>query len=110
VWLDGQIMPTVRVNVDGRPLASIGAQLGGNSLVLNTMTPLPVSLSAGRHRLSVARAGFTLAPGEGGSAALYGLFLTPASAAAQQPLHTVPPRRWRALCGRSYEWIEVVPS
>jgi hypothetical protein len=110
VWLQGQIMPTLRVNVDGRPLASIGAQLGGNSVVLNTATPLPVFLSAGRHRLSVARGGFTLAPGEGGSTALYGLFLTPASAAAQQPLYTAAPSRWRALCGRSYEWVEVVPG
>jgi len=110
VWLQGQIMPTVGVSVDGHAIASIGAQLGGNSLVLNTMTPVPVSLSAGRHRLSVARGGFTLAPGEGGSAALYGLFLTPASAAAKQPLYVVPPARWHALCGRSYQWIEVVPS
>ncbi len=109
VWLQGQIMPTVTVNVDGRPLASIGAQLGGNSVVLNTMTPLPVFLSAGRHRLSLARGGFTLAPGEGGSAALYGLFLSPAGAAAQQPLRTVSPSRWSALCGRPHEWIEVSP-
>jgi hypothetical protein len=109
VWLQGQIMPTVSVSVDEHRLASIGAQLGGNSLVLNTMTPLPVSLSAGPHRLSVARSGFTLAPGDGGSAALYGLFLTPASAAEKQPLPVLPPARWRALCGRSYQWIEAVP-
>ncbi len=110
VWLEGQIMPTIRIGVDGRPLASITAQLGGNSVVLNPMTPVPVHLTAGRHRLSLARGGFTLAPGEGGSAALYGLFLTPAGAAAQQPLYSVLPGRWRALCGRSYEWVEVVPG
>ncbi len=110
LWLQGQIMPAVRVNLDGHPLASIGAQLGGNSLVPNTMSPQPVSLSAGRHRLSVARRGFTPAPGEGGSAFLDAIFLTPASAAAEQPLHAVAPGRWRSLCGRSYEWIEVVHS
>ena len=95
--------------MDGHRLASIAAQLGGNSLVLNTMTPLPVFLSAGRHRLSVARGGFTVAPGEGGSAALYGLFLSPAGAVAQQPLRRVSPSGWRELCGRSYDWIEIVP-
>jgi hypothetical protein len=109
VWLEGQIMPTVTLSVDGHRLASIAAQLGGNSVVLNAMTPVPVALSAGRHRLSLVRGGFTLGPGEGGSAYLYGLFLTPASAAAHRPLRSASPSGWRELCGRSYEWIEVVP-
>jgi hypothetical protein len=108
VWLEGQIMPSVKLSIDGHQLASIAAQLGGNSVVLNPMTPVPVRLAAGSHRLSLARGGFTLAPGEGGSASLYGLFLVPASAALQQPLQTASPSRWRALCGRSYEWIEIV--
>src|SRR5262249_51616218 len=30
LWLQGQIMPTVRVDLDGHRVASIGAQLGGN--------------------------------------------------------------------------------
>jgi hypothetical protein len=110
VWLQGQIMPTVTVGVDGHRLASIGGQLGGNSVVTNTITPLPVSLSAGPHRLSVARTGVSLAPGDGGSADLYGIFLTPADAPAQQPLLAVASADWRSLCGRPYEWIEVVPS
>jgi hypothetical protein len=110
LWLQGQIMPTVKVNVDGHPLASVGGQLGGNSLVPNTMTPFPVSLSAGRHRLSVTRGGSSLAPGDGGSAVLYTIFLTPANAPVQEPLYVVAPGRWRSLCGRSYEWIEVARS
>ena len=77
VWLEGQIMPAVKVALDGHPVASIGSQLGGNSLVPNTLTPLAVSLSAGRHRLSVTRGGFTLAPGDGGAVVLFGIFLTP---------------------------------
>lgn len=109
VWLQGQIMPTVTIAVDGRRLGSIAAQLGGNSVVLNTMTPVPVYLGAGRHRLSLARGGFTFAPGEGGSAVLYGLFLSPAVVGAQQPLRAVAPARWRALCARPNEWVEVVP-
>jgi len=110
VWLQGQIMPPVTVGVDGHPLGSIGAQLGGNSVVRNTTSPLAVSLSAGRHRLSLTRAGFSLAPGNGGSADLYGVFLTPAAAPMQQPLLAVAPGRWRSLCGRTYEWIELVTA
>ena len=107
LWLQGQVMPTVRVSLDGHPLASIGAQLGGNSLVPNTMTPIPVSLSSGRHRLSVIRGGFSLAPGDGGSAIVYAAFLTPAKA-AEPPLHTVAPSRWHSLCGLALDWIELV--
>jgi hypothetical protein len=110
LWLQGQIMPAVRVSVDGHPIASIGAQLGGNSLVPNTMTPLRVSLTAGPHSLSVTRGSFSLAPGGGGTAVLYAIFLTPARAAGQEPLQVVPPGRWRSLCGRPYKWIEVVRS
>jgi hypothetical protein len=91
-------------------VASIGAQLGGNSVVRNTLTPLPVSVSAGRHRLSLSRTSSILAPGDGGSAILYAMFLTPTRAAGQDPLRAVPPGGWHSLCGRSYDWIEVVPS
>ena len=110
VWLQGQIMPAVGLGVDGRPLATVRGQLGGNSVVTNIITPLRVSLSAGRHRLSIARGGFSLAPGDGGSADLYGVFLTQANAQARPRLLSVPPARWRSLCGRTYEWIEVVPT
>jgi hypothetical protein len=110
VWLQGQFMPSVAVDLDGRPLASVGGQLDGNSLVPNTVTPLPVWISAGRHRLSIVRrGGFSLAPGAGGSVVLFSAFLTPAGA-VQQRLHTVAPAAWRSLCGATYEWVEVVPA
>jgi hypothetical protein len=108
VWPEGQIMPTVSLDIDGHHLASLRAQLGGNSVVLNPMTPVPVSLSAGRHRLTLSRGGFTLAPGEGGSAYLYGLYLAPAGPAAQPPLRSVAASHWRSLCGGEYQWVEAV--
>jgi len=110
VWLQGQIMPAVTVAVDGRRLGSIGGQLGGNSLVPNTMTPLPAHLSAGIHRLSVGAEGSTLAPGGGGSMVLFAVFLTPAHGVGREPLRAVAPGRWRSLCARSYQWIEAVRS
>jgi hypothetical protein len=108
VWLQGQIMPAVGVALDGHRLGSIAGQLGGNSLAQNTMTPLRARLSAGVHRLSIRTGGSTLAPGGGGSMVLFAVFLTPAKGAGEQPLSAVPAGRWRSLCARSHEWVEVV--
>jgi hypothetical protein len=71
-------MPRVGVAVDGRQLASIAGQLAGNSLVPDTATPIRVRLAAGAHVLTVTRAGFSLAPGNGSAAVLASAFLTPA--------------------------------
>jgi hypothetical protein len=108
VWLQGQIMPTVRVSVDGQSLGSIGGQLGGNSLVPDTMTPLRASLAAGPHRLSVARDGLSLAPGDGGSAVLDAIFLAPSGVPTRHLVRVAPARGWRSLCGHTYSWIELV--
>jgi hypothetical protein len=110
VWVQGQIMPTVQLSIDGRRIASIAGQLDGNSLVPDTVPPVTVRLSAGEHRVSVTRPGFTLAPGDGGEAVLDAIFLTPAGADPQGTLRVLAPSRWRALCGRSYQWVELVRS
>jgi hypothetical protein len=108
LWLRGQLMPTIALRLDGRALASIGGQLSGNSLVPNLIPPITVRLSAGRHLVTVRRAGVTLAPGDGGAAVLDGIFLTPALASAK--LDSEPARWWRALCGRRYAWVELIGS
>ena len=110
VWVQGQIMPSVRLSVDGRPVESIAGQLDGNSLVPDTVPPVTVRLGAGVHRVSVTRPGFTLAPGDGGAAVLDAIFLTPAGADSQGALRVAAPSGWRSLCGRSYQWVELVPS
>jgi hypothetical protein len=102
-------MPLVDVAIDGHRLASVAAQLGGNSVVPNTLTPLPVTLRSGLHVLAVTRDHFGLAPGNGGFANLYGAFLTPGGAAVETPLESSPPDRWRSLCAHAREWVEVVP-
>jgi hypothetical protein len=108
LWLQGQFMPLVRIALDGRNVASLQGQLAGNSLVPDTATPIAMRLSAGEHRLTVARAGFSLAPGNGGSAVLDTVFLTPAHAPARE-LRTLPAgASRRALCAGAYRWIELV--
>jgi len=107
VWVQGQLMPTVKLSVDGRAIASIAGQLDGNSLVPNTVPPIAVRLGAGEHRVSVTRTGFSLAPGAGGAAVLDAIFLTPAGADPQGPLYTAAPGDWPSLCGRRYQWVEL---
>ncbi|MGP0101906.1 MAG: hypothetical protein ACLPUT_09860 [Solirubrobacteraceae bacterium] len=110
VWVQGQIMPSVQLSVDGRRIASIAGQLDGNSLVPNTVPPITVTLGAGEHRVWVTRPGFTLAPGDGGAAVIDAIFLTPARANPQGTLREAAPSAWRTLCGRSYQWVELVRS
>jgi hypothetical protein len=109
LWLQGEIMRAVQVRVDGRGLGSIGGQVGGDLFVPNTMTPLRVRLSAGSHRLSITRGGSSLAPGDGGSAILTSVFLSPAGAGEQDQLHLTSAAGWSSLCGHPYVWIEAVP-
>ncbi len=108
IWLQGQFMPRIGVGVDGRALAALQGQLAGNSLVPDTATPIRVRLAAGGHRLTVTRAGFSLAPGNGGAAVLAGVLLTPAGMPARA-LRALPGAGGsRALCARAYQWIELV--
>jgi len=108
LWLQGQFMARVSVTVDGRALGSIEGQLAGNSLVPDTATPFALRLAAGAHSLTVTRASFNLAPGNGGSAVLAGAFLTPAGTPARALRKLSDRRDAKALCSRRYEWVEVV--
>jgi len=110
LWLKGDVMRELRLAIDGRPLGSLGAQLGGNSLVTNVLSPMPVHLSVGPHALAITRPGASLAPGDGGAALLAGLFLTPAGPAGESALITLPARRWHSLCARRLQWVELVST
>jgi len=108
VWVQGEIMPAVRVSVDGRQIASIAGQLDGNSLVPNTVPPIALRLTAGRHTLSVTRPGFSFTPGDGGEAVLDAIFLTPADTDPQGSLRFASVADWQSLCGRAYQWVELL--
>ncbi|MEA2314906.1 MAG: hypothetical protein QOI03_1598 [Solirubrobacteraceae bacterium] len=110
LWFAGGLMPSVAIELDGRTLAHVGGQLGGNSLVRNILAPRQVSLSAGEHTLALSRAGVTLAPGDGGLAELSAIFLTPAGPRGEARLERAPATRWRSLCGVSHQWVEQIPS
>jgi hypothetical protein len=111
VWVQGQIMPAIALSLDGRPLASIAGQLSGNSLVPDTVPPLALRLSAGEHRLSLVRGGLRLAPGDGGSAVLDAILLTPAAGSSSGAVRVMSASRWHELCGHRHdEWVELRPA
>jgi hypothetical protein len=107
VWVQGDIMPTVRLSVDAHHLASISGQLSGNSLVPDTVPAIPVELAAGAHSLTLTRTSPGLGPGETGAAVLDSIFLTPARDGFAPTLRTVAASQWKALCGGSYQWVEI---
>jgi hypothetical protein len=109
VWLEGGFMPQIEVSVDGRAVARIGGQLGGNSLVPDASGPYRVTLPGGSHTVIVRRLANVLAPGDGGGAVLGRLFFTPAHSGPEAAhMALVAPSRWRSLCGRPLEWVEAV--
>jgi len=109
LWLQGEFMPDVAVRIDGRLVASLGGQFGGDAVVPDTTAPVRLRLSAARHRLSLALTGAGIGPGDGGLAFLTAIFLTPVGVGDRQQVQSVSPTRWRSLCGHRYEWIEAVP-
>lgn len=108
LWVQGQLMPTVTLSLDGRPLESIGGELDGNSLIRNIVPPVKATLPSGMHRLTLTRPAFNLAPGTEGSAVLGAIFLTRRGAAEGGALRRASDARWRTLCGRNYQWIELL--
>jgi hypothetical protein len=108
VWVQGDIMPTVHLAVDGHALATISGQLSGNSLVPNTIPAIPVRLAAGVHSLTLTRTSPGLGPGEKGAAVLDAIFLTPPGSRSSPTLRSAPVSRWKSLCGSEYQWVELL--
>jgi hypothetical protein len=110
LYLAGEFSPALDLRVDGRKLASIEGQLGGDSLVPDVSAPVRVALAAGRHVLLITRRQRALAPGDGGMALLDRVYLTPAHA----PVRTLVSLGLRAAaagaCPRSAVWVEALPQ
>jgi len=100
-WVRGNFPRAAHVFVDGvRRVTVEGANtpeqwLGGDRL----------RLTAGAHAIEVRVPGGALKPGDGAA-----VTLGPVVFVADEPgrLETVPLARWRSLCGRELDWIELV--
>ncbi len=110
LWVQGQFMPPISFAIDGSPLATVAGDLSGNSIVSDTLQLHQVPLAAGSHSLAVHRSSPGLRPGGRGSAVLDRAFLTLGSEGVWPAIVRAPAAGWRALCGRRYDWVELLPS
>jgi hypothetical protein len=101
-WVRGSFGRRIDVIVDGR---TIGEARGVNNLG-QWLPGGTVQLDAGRHRLQLSRPGGSVSPGDGYRGELGPLVLEPVDDDVQ--LERVPPSQARRLCGRSWDWIELV--
>ena len=103
IWLEGDFARPLEVAVDGEPIGEAGYQSGNEG---NYATPLDVTLAAGRHTLEIERDGGEPRPADGGASRLVDVVVEPAG--GPLPVRSLPPDRWRLLCGLPVDWIEVV--
>ncbi len=103
LWFGGDIDRPLHVSIDGRQVGVPREQFGGDE---NKYPVAAVSLSAGKHKLTMLRGGGTLQPGDRASAVIDGGILEPL-AAERETLRRVAPSAWHSLCGHWLDWIEV---
>jgi hypothetical protein len=103
VWVQGDFPRRVYVSVDGRLVGSVsGANTPGQWLKAAT-----IKLAPGKHRVEVFRkAGRDhLGPGEWGIGTIGATAL---QREAPEQLRTLAVGRWRTLCGKRLDWVELV--
>lgn len=106
LWLRGDISRPLSVYLDGRRVGSLGRESGGDR---NYLKPLALPTAAGQHRLRLVRGGGSLAPGDGAPSVLrriaFELPLPPGREVVR-----LAPSKWRDLCGRQIDWLEVISA
>jgi hypothetical protein len=103
LWLGGNMDRPLHVSIDGRLVGVPREQFGGDE---NKYPVAIVSLSAGKHKLTMLRGGGTLQPGDRASAVIDGGILEPLEA-EHETVRRVAPSAWHSLCGRWLNWIEI---
>jgi hypothetical protein len=103
VWVQGDFPRPVQVLVDGRGVGSVsGSNTPGQWLRAATLR-----LARGRHRVRVVKAAGRrhFGPGEWATGTIGAVAL---QAQTPERLRTLAPARWRTLCGKPADWVEVV--
>lgn len=103
LWLGGNVDRPLHVSVDGHQVGAPSEIFGED---LNKYLVGTVSLSAGKHKLTMIRGGGSLQPGDKASTVIDGGILEPV-AAERESVRSVAPSAWHSLCGRWLDWIEV---
>jgi hypothetical protein len=105
IWLGGSVRPDVTTTVDGVEIGAVRNQLNnaGEYVLLGR-----TRLSPGRHRVEITFGGTDLHPGSGGQAAPIGPLVLAPSDASQARVSYFDPSDARRLCGRPWDWIELI--
>ncbi len=108
VWVEGSFARRIEIGVDGRPLPRTpsGLNLPGGYASLGV-----VSITRGRHSVTIRQRGGDLAPGTGGYLSslrhIGPIFFNPI-ANERFPVREIDPSRWRELVGVRADWLEIV--
>jgi len=102
VWVQKSGVRPLSVFVDNRPLGNVS----GTDSVDQWQAAGAIRLRRGHHLLLIKRAGGTIDPGDASYQAEFGAMVIAKS--SPEVLRAVPLSRWRSLCGRSADWIELV--
>lgn len=102
LWLGGSFRGSLRVDVDGHPVADLRARLNDSGDYTELATAV---LSRGTHAVRLRVGGTGLRPGSGGYPFGMGpLVLSPRD--DDLPLESVDPADAATLCGRNLDWVE----
>jgi hypothetical protein len=104
VWIGGSFRGQVEISVDGRSAGKMRNKLshGGQYAELGELT-----LSPGRHEVTLHYDKGSLHPGSTGDVFPLGPIVLSSETDARQPFF-VQPDQARTLCGRRLDWIEAV--
>lgn len=104
LWMGAEIgSRPLHVSVDGRSAGSASTQTGGDG---NMVDIGAVLLSAGRHTITVVRPGGGWGPGDAAPTVIDGIYLQRIGL-ADETVKVLTPTRWKTLCGRLLDWVEV---
>jgi hypothetical protein len=103
LWLGGDTDRPLRVMVDRHTVGVPSAQSGDDGTMIDVAT---LKLTAGRHSFQLLRGGGDLRPDDAGSTVIDGVVLE-ALTAQRGLVQTVGADRWRSLCGRHLDWLEM---
>lgn len=104
-WLEGSFRRTLKLSIDGRPLATKAHRLSwpGNPTELGI-----AHLTNGPHTARLNYGGSPFAPGANGTDFSIGPLLLATQTAADTVPQAIPADGYRQLCGISLDWVESV--
>ena len=106
VWFEASAQRAATIFVDDQRIGALEDQLNPRWSATRLGT---VRLSGGRHAIRMDVGGGDLEPGNGGVNRLLGpITLDPVADLGTLPVRTLPPARWRSLCGRHLDWVQAV--